>query len=54
MNVFAVLGPNMGNYGDAEVSIVFKPSILFHPDTFLTPVAAMGYYQGWYCYNSKQ
>lgn len=48
---FAVLGPNMGNYGRGEVSIVFHPSILQHPDTFLTPVAAMGYHQGWYVRN---
>ena len=24
-----------------------------HPDTFFTPIAAMGYYQGWYIKNSK-
>ena len=51
--VFCVHGPNMGNYGDAEVAIVFKDEISRHPDAFLTPVAAMGYYQGWYIKNSR-
>lgn len=52
-SIFATLGPNMGNYGNGEVSIVFHPAILQHPDTFLTPVAAMGYYQGWYVSNGN-
>ena len=51
--VFAIHGPNMGNYGGAEVAIVFKNMALRHPDAFLTPVAAMGYYQGWYVKNSR-
>lgn len=52
-NVFAIQGFNVGNYGNGEVAIIFKQSIMRHPDFFMTPVAAMGYYQGWYCYNSK-
>lgn len=52
-NVFAIQGYNTGNYGNGEVAVVFKRSIMKHPDFFMTPVAAMGYYQGWYCYNSK-
>ena len=51
--VFAIHGPNMGKYGDAEVAIVFHEQAACHPDTFLTPVAAMGYYQGWYVKNSS-
>ena len=51
--VFAIHGPNMGKYGDAEVAIVFRPEISRHPDTFMTPIAAMGYYQGWYVNNSR-
>ena len=50
--VFCVHGPNMGDYGKAEVAVVFKDAISRHPDAFLTPVAAMGYYQGWYIKNS--
>ena len=52
-NVFAIQGYNTGNYGNGEVAIVFKRSIMKHPDFFMTPVAAMGYYQGWYCFNSN-
>ena len=51
--VFAVQGPNMGNYGNAEVAVVFREGISRHPDFFMTPVAAMGYYQGWYVKNSN-
>ena len=51
--VFAIHGPNMGNYGNAEVAIVFKEEVGRHPDFFVTPVAAMGYYQGWYVKNSR-
>ena len=51
--VFAIHGPNMGKYGDAEVAIVFRPEISRHPDAFMTPVAAMGYYQGWYVKNDR-
>ena len=51
--VFGIHGPNMGNYGKAEVGIVFKEEVGRHPDFFLTPVAAMGYYRGWYVKNSR-
>lgn len=51
--VFAIHGPNMGKYGNAEVAIVFRPEISRHPDFFMTPIAAMGYYQGWYVNNSR-
>lgn len=51
--VFAIFGPNRGTYGNAEASIVFKDTVMRHPDTFLTPVAAMGFYQGWYTNNCK-
>lgn len=47
--VFSVVGPHMGDYGGAQVALVFNPSILWHPDTFLTPCAAIAYHQGWYC-----
>lgn len=51
--VFAILGPNMGKYGNREVAIVFKRDAMEHPDSFMTPFAAMGYYQGWYIKNSR-
>lgn len=51
--VFAILGPNMGKYGNREVAIVFKRDCMRHPDFFMTPFAAMGYYQGWYTKNSR-
>jgi len=51
--VFAVLGPHTGNYGDAQVVLVFNPSVLWHPDTFLTPLAAIAYHQGFYCSQSN-
>lgn len=53
-HVFAIQGYNTGNYGNGEVAIVFKRCIMKHPDFFMTPVAAMGYYQGWYCFNSNK
>jgi hypothetical protein len=46
--VFGVFGPHSGDYGRAEVILVFHASVTWHPDTFLTPVAALGYHQGWY------
>lgn len=52
--VFAIFGPNRGNYGNAEASVVFKDTIMHHPDTFLTPIAAMGYNQGWYATHCKE
>ena len=52
--VFAIFGPNRGNYGGAEAAVVFKDTVMRHPDTFLTPIAAMGYYQGWYVSHCKK
>ena len=51
--VFGILGPNRGTYGNAEAAIIFKNTIMQHPDTFFTPIAAMGFYQGWYAKNCK-
>lgn len=51
--VFAIHGPNMGKYGGAEVAIVFRPEISRHPDFFMTPVAAIGYHDGWYVENPR-
>ena len=51
--IFGILGPNMGTYGNREVAIVFKRASMEHPDFFMTPFAAMGYYQGWYTKNTR-
>ncbi|CAF3617331.1 unnamed protein product [Rotaria socialis] len=43
-NVFSILGPHLGQYGD--VFIVFKREILHHPDSNFTVQAATSYASG--------
>ena len=41
--VFASLGPNMTGYGSSEVSIVFKPQVMYHPSFFVSIVSTILY-----------
>ena len=41
-----VIGPYYYNYGSAEVVLVLKPEIMFHPDYYDTPISAIMYSLG--------
>ena len=41
-HVFATLGVN-GSFGYGSVVIILKPQILYHPDCWISPLAATGY-----------
>ena len=55
--VFTVLGPHTATYyggtnaqGEKldEVAVVFRPEVMYHPDTYFLPCAAVAYRNGWY------
>ena len=47
--VFAIMGPHHGDYGNLKVAVVFDATLMRHPDSFILPVTAVGYHKGWYC-----
>lgn len=50
--VFAVVGPHMDSYGDADAVLIFDQAIMFHPDYYMLPNAATLYSFGQY-HNAK-
>ena len=41
--VFGVFGPNNHDYGNTECTLIFRPTIMHHPDSYFTQCAATFY-----------